>query len=627
MKKIITIILILLSALTINVSANEQNDNSPIITLLSAFSDDGAAKLITRGYNSVINIPEAEATLDGVNVEVITSISYLGHSGWTQLDMPEDNILKLGNVVGDDNYKTAMYKVTYTALDSVEEYTIFNGLQMAINNEQKVVFLNEEIKLPTCTSSYYYRVNAMQNKWLNVNTKRTIKFIDSTGIESIIDHSLDTFTPTETGKYILEFESDNQIKENEDVIIDGSYTITTEFEVHEKRTNPINEDSGVFETTYTITNTSETGVGMVGSSCDDLIQIEKIDNLYYVHFTQLSGQYMVDLEIKNNDINIGNILYKEQYEGSSLVREFIFTLDEDAVSQPLDVSMYIIPMGRDVNFSLLLDLENSYTINQEYNIEERPAQFIPSISYLGQDNITRNVNEEFTLPNATAKLGNEDCLVEKFVYYNDETIAITNNKIKLEFIGEYKLVYKASSSSYKTSLGNDTFSIYTTIINVIDEGASDDDTLPTQLYDKFTGTTLTFKNNNHDLNNIEVKVINDELINNDVKKIGDVYNVLSINVVDNLGNVIIVDEEVTVSITLKSTFDFNKTSVYYYNDGIMTKMDGTLNNETYTFNTNTLGTFIIVEESSNNTLLYIILGTSSLVVLSLICVVVVRRKK
>ncbi|MFI3329259.1 MAG: hypothetical protein R3Y05_02090 [bacterium] len=624
MKYFLLIILSMFSATATLNTLSVATEEKPIITLLSAFSDDGAAEVITRGYNSIINIPEAEATLNGEHVDVVTTITYLGSGGWTEIDMPTDNVLKLGDVTGDDNYKTAMYKVNYKAMSSEVEYTIFNGLQMSINNEQKVVFLNEEVKFPSCTSSYYYRINAMQNKWIDVTTTRTITFVDEFGNQSNIETNNDSFVPTKVGKYILDFETQDTIEEDGQMIIDGSYSLSTEFYVYSERENPLYSSDGVFETTYEITNTSDTGVGMVGSSCDAMVQIEKMNGFYYVHLTQLSGQYMVGLEIKNNGKSIGNFVYQEQYVGSSLIREYVFTFDEVSITEPLDVSMYIIPMSRDVNFSLILDLENAYSTNDVYDIEEYPALFMPTISYLGQETIVRNQNANFVLPNATAKIGEEDCLIEKYVYYNDDIISISDNTINLEFIGKYTIVYKASSSSYKTSLGNNSYSYYYQNIEVIESGSSDD-IEQSILYDSFTGTKLTFDSNNHSLNTLSVSVINDDNINKIAEKYGDLYNVLSISIKNNLNEDVSLDENVSVTITFKATFDTKKTSVYFYSDGNLTKVDGVLEGNLFSFNTNEIGVYIIVEESSNYNVLLV--SSISVILVSVIVGIVLRRKK
>ena len=122
-------------------------------------------------------------------------------------------------------------------------------------------------------------------------------------------------------------------------------------------------------------------------------------------------------------------------------------------------------MSREMNFTATLNLSSSDKTSETVrDLGERPAEFVPVISTKAAAEYSLKVGTVFPIPEATANLGNEDSPVAITAVFENDSVDVSGGKLTLGNIGEYKIIYKATNSQYKTSLGNDSFSEYVVTI-------------------------------------------------------------------------------------------------------------------------------------------------------------------
>ena len=217
---------------------------------------------------------------------------------------------------------------------------------------------------------------------------------------------------------------------------------------------------------------------------------------------------------------------------------------------------------------------------------ERPAEFVPVISTKAAAEYSLKVGTVFPIPEATAKLGNEDSSVVITAVFGNDSVDVSDGKLTLGNVGEYKIIYKATNSQYKTSLGNDSFSEYVVTVHSI------------------TGETdiVKFRDTNNVLPEkagiIAGKVTDGsdvyEKAASAMKKIADNFEVYSAEFLSEDGEVITLSGKVELLFRADDYFDRTKAEVYYMDDnGSLTKLSASGYGRYVVTETDKTGTFIV----------------------------------
>lgn len=221
--------------------------------------------------------------------------------------------------------------------------------------------------------------------------------------------------------------------------------------------------NGTYEVSYEVTGTSSMGKTMISNNFPNKFKLEKLNDNYYLSINYDTSSSMSDLKLSINDLNVGTII---RNKNNQMI--YTYTLSENSINNELPFSVYVSAMQRRTEFNIKLDLSNSNKISDDIeDLGERPGEFIPELKLDLADeySIKAGNNIYFNVIEAEASLGDNDCNITINAYYNDNLIDINDNKILIEKTGIYKLVYKAESDKYKTSLGNNTYIEKTIIIN------------------------------------------------------------------------------------------------------------------------------------------------------------------
>ena len=335
--------------------------------------------------------------------------------------------------------------------------------------------------------------------------------------------------------------------------------------------------------TYSVPiDTSDAGMG--ASYLTSTGTIEKSGENYYFAFGHENA--LTNLRIADeNGLRTG---YTSYAEGG--VTYYVYTLSASRLQGSLSFTAYIPAMDMDVSFSISLDLANATRTGDYVDVGERPAEYVPVIETSAGSSYTAEKGTVFTIPSATATLGDEVADITYSAYYvngeDREEVEITNgNQITLSNAGEYHVVYKASSTAYTTSLGNPAYTEYD--VKIISKIGA---TALAKFEDKNAvlpeGTALQ-------ASEVTEGTIYDR-VKERMKSIADNYRVVSVGLYDATGREITPNGEITLYVQPDSTFNRNETVVYYMTEsGELTEISCNPYGRYVRFDTDKTGTFIV----------------------------------
>lgn len=310
------------------------------------------------------------------------------------------------------------------------------------------------------------------------------------------------------------------------------------------------------------------------------VTVEKQDGKYYMTFGFSSSIGYLNLNLDGKEV--GRTSKKK--DGWTY---YTYTLSESNLKSKLSFSAYINAMSREMSFSATLNLSSSdKTSDTVRDLGERPAEFVPVISTKAAAEYSLKVGTVFPIPEATAKLGNEDSSVVITAVFGNDSVDVSGGKLTLGNVGEYKIIYKATNSQYKTSLGNDSFSEYVVTVHSI-TGEND---------------IVKFRDTNNVLPEkagiIAGKVTDGsdvyEKAASAMKKIADNFEVYSAEFLSEDGEVIILSGKVELLFRADDYFDRTKAEVYYMDDnGSLTKLSASGYGRYVVTETDKTGTFIV----------------------------------
>jgi len=310
------------------------------------------------------------------------------------------------------------------------------------------------------------------------------------------------------------------------------------------------------------------------------VTVEKFGGKYYMTFGFSSSIGYLNLNLDGKEV--GKTSKKK--DGWTY---YTYTLSENNLKSKLSFSAYINAMSREMNFTATLNLLSSdKTADTVRDLGERPAEFVPVISTKAAAEYSLKVGTVFPIPEATAKLGNEDSPVGITAVFGNDSVDVSDGKLTLGNVGEYKIIYKATNSLYKTSLGNDSFSEYVVTIHSI-TGEND---------------IVKFRDTNKVLPEkagiIAGKVTDGsdvyEKAASAMKKIADNFEVYSAEFLSEDGEVITLNGKVELLFRADDYFDRTKAEVYYMDDnGSLTKLSASGYGRYVVTETDKTGTFIV----------------------------------
>lgn len=310
------------------------------------------------------------------------------------------------------------------------------------------------------------------------------------------------------------------------------------------------------------------------------VTVEKFGGKYYMTFGFSSSIGYLNLNLDGKEVGKTS----EKKDGWTY---YTYTLSENNLNGKLSFSAYINAMSREMNFTATLNLSSSdKTSDIVRDLGERPAEFVPVILTKAAAEYSLKVGTVFPIPKASAKLGNEDSPVVITAVFGNDSVDVSGGKLTLGNVGEYKIIYKATNSQYKTSLGNDSFSEYVVTVHSI-TGEND---------------IVKFRDTNNVLPEkagiIAGKVTdgsaNYEKAASAMKKIADNFEVYSAEFLSEDGEVIPLSGKVELLFRADDYFDRTKAEVYYMDEnGELTRLSASGYGRYVVTETDKTGIFIV----------------------------------
>lgn len=228
--------------------------------------------------------------------------------------------------------------------------------------------------------------------------------------------------------------------------------------------SPVQGSDGVYSVPVNLS-----GLAMGADNFSPSATVEKSGKNYYMTFGHSSS--ISDMVLESGNMQTG---YTVRTENGWTY--YTYTLSAERLQSSLSFSAYINAMSRDVNFTITINLGGGTRTGDYVDVGERPAEYVPVIETTAGREYEAASGSVFPIPSATATLGDENLDVSISAYYvqgGEQTeISVTNNSLTLENVGEYHVVYRAESATYKTNFGNNTYTEYDVTITSVAGGST-----------------------------------------------------------------------------------------------------------------------------------------------------------
>ena len=341
--------------------------------------------------------------------------------------------------------------------------------------------------------------------------------------------------------------------------------------------SPVQGSDGVYSVPVNLD-----GLAMGADNFSSSATVEKSGENYYMTFGHSSS--ISDMVLESGDMQTGSTVRTEN--GWTY---YTYTMSAQRLQSSLSFSAYINAMSRDVSFTIALNLANGTRTGDYVDVGERPAAYVPVIETSAGAEYEAARGTVFPIPSAAATLGSENLDVSISAYYvqggKRTDVAITNNSITLENVGEYHVVYRAESGTYLTNIDNPSYTEYDVKITssaggstlarvedpngVLPEGTS---ILPSRI----TAGTLY------------------EQAAEKMKSIADNFEVFGISLVQSDGTAATPGGNITLYLQADMTYDRNEIVVYHMaEDGALNELSADGYGRYVKFDTDRTGTFIV----------------------------------
>lgn len=342
--------------------------------------------------------------------------------------------------------------------------------------------------------------------------------------------------------------------------------------------SPVNSSHGVYSVPVNLS-----GLTMGADNFSSSATVEKSGENYYMTFGHSSS--ISDMVLESGNMQTG---YTVRTENGWTY--YTYTMSAQRLQSSLSFSAYINAMSRDVSFTITLNLANGTRTGDYVDIGERPAEYVPVIETSAGAEYEAARGTVFPIPSATATLGSENLDVSISAYYvqNGERteVAIANNSITLENVGEYHVVYRAESSTYLTNLGNPTYTEYDVAITSVAGGS----------------TLAKFEDSNGVLaegtsllaSRITAGSSVFAMAADKMASIADNFEVFGVSLVGTDGTQVMPGGNITLYLQANMTYDRNEVAVYHMaEDGTLTEISADGYGRYVRFDTSETGTFIV----------------------------------
>ncbi len=342
--------------------------------------------------------------------------------------------------------------------------------------------------------------------------------------------------------------------------------------------SPVNSSDGVYSVPVNLS-----GLAMGADNFSPSATVEKSGENYYMTFGHSSS--ISDMVLESGNMQTG---YTVRTENGWTY--YTYTLSADRLQSSLSFSAYINAMSRDVNFTITLNLGGGTRTGDYVDVGERPAEYVPVIQTTAGREYEASRGTVFPIPSATATLGSENLDVSISAYYvqgGEQTeVPVTNNSLTLENVGEYHVVYRAESATYKTNLGNNTYTEYDVAITSVAGGSTlakfeDANGVLAEgtslLASRITAGSSVFATAAEKMANI-----------------ADNFEVFGISYVSADGTAATPSGNITLYLQADMTYDRNEVVVYHMaEDGALTEISADGYGRYVKFDTDKTGTFIV----------------------------------
>lgn len=342
--------------------------------------------------------------------------------------------------------------------------------------------------------------------------------------------------------------------------------------------SPVQGSDGVYSVPVNLS-----GLAMGADNFSSSATVEKSGENYYMTFGHSSS--ISDMVLESGNMQTG---YTVRTENGWTY--YTYTMSAERLQSSLSFSAYINAMSRDVSFTITLNLANGTRTGDYVDVGERPAEYVPVILTTAGNQYETSCGSVFPIPSATATLGNENLDVSISAYYvqsGEQTeVSVTNNSIMLENVGEYHVVYRAESATYKTNLGNNTYTEYDVAITSVAGGS----------------TLAKFEDANGVLAEgtslLASRITSGSSVYttaaDKMASIADNFEVFGISLVQSDGTAATPSGNITLYLQADMTYDRNEIVVYHMtDDGTLTEIAADGYGRYVRFDTSETGTFIV----------------------------------
>ena len=342
--------------------------------------------------------------------------------------------------------------------------------------------------------------------------------------------------------------------------------------------SPVQGSDGVYSVPVNLS-----GLAMGADNFSPSATVEKSGENYYMTFGHSSS--ISDMALESGNMQTG---YTVRTENGWTY--YTYTLSAERLQSSLSFSAYINAMSRDVSFTITLNLGGGTRTGDYVDVGERPAEYVPVIETTAGREYEAARGTVFPIPSATAKLGSENLDVSISAYYvqgGEQTeVPVTNNSLTLENVGEYHVVYRAESATYKTNLGNNTYTEYDVAITSVAGGST---------LAKFEDASGVLAEGTSLLaSRITAGSSVFATAAEKMASIADNFEVFGISYVSADGTAATPDGNITLYLQANMTYDRNEVVVYHMaEDGTLTEISADGYGRYVKFDTDKTGTFIV----------------------------------
>ena len=342
--------------------------------------------------------------------------------------------------------------------------------------------------------------------------------------------------------------------------------------------SPVSSSDGVYSVPVNLS-----GLAMGADNFSSSATVEKSGENYYMTFGHSSS--ISDMVLESGNMQTG---YTVRTENGWTY--YTYTMSAERLQSSLSFSAYINAMSRDVSFTITLNLSDGTRTGDYVDVGERPAEYVPVIQTTAGREYEASRGSVFPIPSATATLGNENLDVSISAYYvqsGEQTeVPVTNNSITLENVGEYHVVYRAESATYKTNLGNNTYTEYDVAITSVAGGST---------LAKFEDANGVLAEGTSLLaSRITAGSSVYTTAADKMASIADNFEVFGVSLVGTDGTQVMPGGNITLYLQANMTYDRNEVVVYHMaEDGALNELSADGYGRYVKFDTDRTGTFIV----------------------------------